>query len=199
MKRFRISLWIALGVALFVCVSCSRAPQEGGLSSSAGSSGEDANAASPEQTPAAVETREQPKNDSDPPTEHFSGMDIDINSGDFRGIRPTLDPARQYVIFESELSTEARRLGIPIPQERRWKGAGRMSTGGVDVYFVYESLPAAMYALIRTLNEVQATDDERRDVLWKFMTSLRTDPPSDALSQAWTLRDEVSKRHGLDE
>jgi hypothetical protein len=198
MNKARTPLLLALTAVVSLSLSCSRAPQENGPSTSAGSSNADANTASPNPTSVATETKDQQKTDSDPSAGGFVGRDIDINSGDLRGVRAVAAGPPPYVIIESKLSKELRRLGIPIPAERQWKVAGRMSAGGMDVYYQYESLPAVIQRLMATLDDADAPDEERRDVLWRFMTSLRSDKPSAAAGQAHMLWDEVSKRHGLD-
>ncbi len=199
MNKAKNPLLIVLTGVLSLSISCSRPPQENGSSTSAVSSNADANAASPEPTSGDAETQNPQRSDNGPSTGGFIGRDIDINSGDFRGLRPTLDAAHQYVIYESKLSKEVRRLGIPIPEERRWKVAGRRSAGGMDVYYVYESLPSVIHALMTTLDEADAPDEERRDVLERFMMSLRTDRAHAAVGRALELRDEVHNRHGLKE
>jgi len=198
MNKARTSSLLALAAIVSLSLSCSRAPQENGPSASAGPSNADANAASAKPTSDAAETKDQQKTDGKPPPRGFIGRDIDISSGDLRGVRPVAAGPPQYVILESELSKEVRRLGIPIPPERQWRVAGRMSTGGMDVYFAYESLLAMIHKLMVTLDEAGAPDEERRDVLWRFMTSLRLDKPRAAADQAQTLSEEVSSRYGLD-
>ena len=51
--------------------------------------------------------------------------------------------------------------------------------------------------LLRQLDEVAAADDERRDVLERFMASMRTEPPFVTIALGRMLIAEVRERHDL--
>ncbi|HQA88724.1 MAG: hypothetical protein RBS72_12725 [Sedimentisphaerales bacterium] len=123
--------------------------------------------------------------------------EIDINSGDVRGTRYRADGSTHYGIYESELSKEVRRLSIPIPGQRDWLplvGASG-SAGGMYIDSGYANLLPTARELLEQLDEVAATDDERRDVLEGFMTSLRTDRPLAVIKKGRMLIAEIKDRH----
>lgn len=126
-------------------------------------------------------------------------LEIDLNSGDVRGWRYHADGTAHCGVYESALSKEARRLGISIPEQRDWF---RVS-GGPRTFFESEIKQAAMgllrggSELVRQLDEVQARDEERRDVLERFMTSMRTEPPPVAIGRGRMLIAEIRKRHSV--
>lgn len=130
---------------------------------------------------------------ADPPAE------IDINSGDVRGWRYRADGSAHYGIYESDLSKEIRRLDIPIPEWRAWlpvSGSHRTFFRS-DVELVMKNLLRRSGELLRQLDEVAAADDERRDVLERFMASMRTEPPFVTIALGRMLIAEVRERHDL--
>jgi hypothetical protein len=56
--------------------------------------------------------------------------EVDIYSGDVRGSRYRADGSSVYGIYESELSREVRRLGIAVPERRKWFPVSVISSGG---------------------------------------------------------------------
>ncbi len=128
----------------------------------------------------------------------WSGREIDINSGDLRGVVPMPDGSSKHGIYESYLSREVRRLGIPIPAERKWRlfmaGGGSRGVCGLPVY---SHLGTPVRLLLEALDEARAADDERRSVLERFMMSLRTSTAFQAADTGFTLYVEVADRHGL--
>ncbi len=124
--------------------------------------------------------------------------EVDIYSGDVRGERYRADGSSVYGIYESELSKEVRRLGMAIPEERKWFRIAPASSGrsGFYVTYVYANLLPTARRLLERLDDVDATDAERRDVLERFMTSLRTERPPSAIHMGRMLIVEVGDRHG---
>jgi len=59
----------------------------------------------------------------------------------------------------------------------------------------YANLLPTARELLEQLDEVAATDDERRDVLEGFMTSLRTDRPLAVIKKGRMLIAEIKDRH----
>lgn len=125
----------------------------------------------------------------------FLGLDMDINSGDLRGLKPRLEPGDRYVVFESRLSREVRRLGIPIPQERRWRVLGRVPDGGVQIMNPYASLLPAVDMVLMQLDKVRVGDEERRETLETLMIYLRTEKASEAVDRVRSLRVGIENRH----
>lgn len=118
---------------------------------------------------------------------------IDLNSGDVKGTRYRADGTTVYGVYESELSKEVRRLGIAIPQEREWRSLASFGSGGTGGHFdnrYREVLPMAR-RLLNRLDEVNAADEERRDVLEDFMTSLRAGNPLHAINAGRTMIIEI--------
>ncbi len=120
-------------------------------------------------------------------------IEIDLNSGDVKGTRYRADGTTVYGVYESELSKEVRRLGIAIPQEREWRSLASFGSGGTGGHFdnrYREVLPMAR-RLLNRLDEVNAADEERRDVLEDFMTSLRAGNPLHAINAGRTMIIEI--------
>jgi len=189
-------------IVLLVGASCTRVPEENQAAPSAEWQSTDANSisialSSPDTVSTDTKTRNQQKDvefvRAAPPRE------IDINSGDVRGSRYRDDGSAHYGIYESELSKEVRRLGIPVPEQRDWwiihGSSGGL--GGMHVDPVYGNLLPTARRLLDRLDEVNAPNDERRDVLERFMTSLRNDRPLAAIQKGRMLIVEVCDCHGL--
>jgi len=113
--------------------------------------------------------------------------DIDINSGDFRDRVCVFCAPVKDRVYDSELSREVRRLGVGIPATRVWKRMGQK----------YIRVLISCEELLNTLNEVKAPDEERRVVLERLMTSLRTEDADRASWQGRLLRNEVAGKRGL--
>jgi len=186
--------------AFLVIASCSRPPGDSQESSSDKSAGRDSDANSgrntrePSGTPEISSFVGEKPVDSDLPATGVLALDIDINSGDLRHKRSILGGAPGYVVYESELSKEVRRLGIPIPQERQWRFLGRAPSGGMDVRSAYESLLPLIKAVLDLFDEVGVADQERREALAEFMVHLRVGSPRDAVSKAHELYTELDRR-----
>ena len=131
------------------------------------------------------------------------GNDMDINSGDIRHcvfLRcPWLgDMPVKSTVHESRLSQEARRLGLGIPSTRAWRLMDRHYDGVFEdgVYGLCAS--GVPNLLLRILDETKTPDAERRAILEKFMTSLRTRSGFAAEEQGYVLIQELCDKHGLD-
>ncbi len=134
----------------------------------------------------------------------FRGNEIDICSGDTRGIRLAADGLYRYEIYESDLSREVRRLGIPIPKQRAWERVGEAGSRmpGITVCFADPVLFPPIRSLLTSLDQVNATDEERRDVLGRLMTNMQTTywrpmGLEDTVRMADALDLEVRERHHL--
>ena len=122
--------------------------------------------------------------------------EVDTNSGDLRGTRYRADGTSVYGVYESGLSKEVRRLGITIPEHREWfvvVGSSGVS-GAMYVDPAYGNLLPTARRLLEELDEIRATDEKRRDVLGRFMTSLRTEKPLVAINTGRMLITEVRGR-----
>jgi hypothetical protein len=101
-------------------------------------------------------------------------------------------------IQESDLSREVRRLAIDIPATHVWKRAFESYlVEGRYINCKYGSVCVGYHQLLSILDEVKAPDDERRVILEKFMTSLRTEDAGRAWWQGCLLIDEVAGKRGL--
>jgi hypothetical protein len=201
-------------IVLLVGASCARVPQEDQGPPSGESRSTDVNSTSivqpaessspitesptPNDVSLAVEMDSHRQSVGDLPAARFVGTEIDINSGDLRGARSILDGPPWYEVYESELSKEVRRLGIPIPEEPQWMVISGPPSGGMRVTYIYSRLLPAARMLLQFFDEANASDEERRAVLQRLMTSLRTEQPPDAIEKAHMLVLEVVDRHGLE-
>lgn len=191
-------------IAILVIASCAKVPPEdqGSPSGKSGSTDPNNNAtAKPDESAgstAGLSTAKTVPADTKAGSQQRNiPYEIDIKSGDFRGVIYTPDGSSRYGIYESELSKEVRRLGIPIPDQRRWvEFYGGPGFGGMEVNYVYRPLLPAVRRLLELLDQVNATDEERRSVLERFMASLRTEKAPDAINNANALSVEVANRHG---
>ncbi len=119
--------------------------------------------------------------------------EIDINSGDVRGTRYCTDGSSHYGIYESELSKEIRRLGMAIAEQRDWRPLTGASggSGGMYIDSGYANFLPTARKLLEELDKAGATDDKRRDVLERLMTSLRTERPLTVTETGRLLIDEI--------
>jgi hypothetical protein len=150
------------------------------------------------ESPPAADASVSAEMDGPRRTAGFLTVEIDINSGDLRGTRSMLDGPPRNETFESQLSMEARRLGVPIPEERRWKVISRPFSGGMHITYTYDMLYRDACTLLLVLDQVGASDEERRDTLERLLTSMRNEQPPRAIETAHLLTLEVTDRHKLD-
>lgn len=123
---------------------------------------------------------------------------MDINSGDIRHAVHVFRLRVKGEIQESDLSREVRRLGIDIPATRVWKRAFESYlVEGRSINWKYGHVDVASDQLLGILDETNASDEERRVVLEKFMASLRMEDADHTLWQARLLIDEIAEKHGL--
>jgi hypothetical protein len=185
-------------IAILVAASCSRIPLEDQNSPSgkSGNAGRNSNLTAEPDRPSTVsaDTKAASRHTS---VGHFWGSDLDLNSGDTRAVLPAADGSRRDGIYETELSKEVRRLGIPIADGRKWVPITDRRAGSMELHSAYSSLPRMVDELLELFDQVKATDEERRDVLERLMTSLRTDRPPGAFEEVCWLIVEVSDRHGM--
>lgn len=207
----KLSLVVSV-IVLLVGVSCTRVPQEDQGPPSGESRGTDGNtpatvpsaessapipeSPTPNDVSATVATDSYQQSIRDPVALYFR-TEMDLNSGDVRGLISISDEPPRYGIYETNLSREVRRLGIRIPEKRQWlriDGSGYY--GGVYIDNPYSDLPPDTREVLRLLDEVNASDEERRDVLERLMTSLRTEGFV-AIDKVRMLMWEIRDRYGL--
>ncbi len=127
---------------------------------------------------------------------------MDINSGDSRYQEYRGDRLVKSEIRESALSNEARRLGISLPAERKWEPMHRNRPGNWAHGPTYEDyacgfLMGVCNDLVRILAEAKTPDDERRVVLEKFLTMLRTGDPNRVWDEGWFLVLDIGDKYGV--
>jgi hypothetical protein len=125
--------------------------------------------------------------------------EMDINSGDMRARACLFGVPIKSRIHESSLSEEIRRLGIAIPATRVWRRTGQNCVvQRTIVDSKYCRVLVSCEQLLSMLDQVNAPDEERRMVLERFMTSLRTEDAIGAWWQTHLLMDEVAGKRGLE-
>lgn len=121
--------------------------------------------------------------------------DMDINSWVLRHqVRALTLPVAEEK-EDSRLSREVRRLGIVTPETPLWK---RTSEGrlwrGIHVCHIYGGVLARATELVMSLELAETPDDERQQVLQRFMTALQSADPQHAEQQARLITDEIAGR-----
>lgn len=112
--------------------------------------------------------------------------DMDINSGVLRHqVRVLTLPVAEEK-EDSRLSREVRRLGIVTPETPLWRG--------IHVCYIYGGVLARATELVMSLELAETPDDERREVLQRFMTALQSADPQHAEQQARLITDEIAGR-----
>lgn len=125
--------------------------------------------------------------------------DLDINSGRLRRQTRAFSFRFGEKTEESALSREIRRLGIQTPTTPAWKRIDeRYLVRSRFINFAYGGVFAASEQLLMTLEMAKAPDDERRDVLTRFMSALQSADARQATNQAWLLMAEVGERHDME-
>ena len=121
--------------------------------------------------------------------------DMDINSGVLRHEVRVLSLRVAEEKEDSRLSREVRRLGIVPPETPLWK---RTSEGrlwrGIHVCHIYGGVLARATELVMSLELAETPDDERRQVLQRFMTALQSADPQHVEQQARLIADEIAGR-----
>ncbi len=205
-------MFVASAVMLLIGGSCSRSPDRNRASASAKSRSADVNSISakhqePPLPVAESSTQIETAGKMDTNTAQVSvadvtpmlkwGSDLDINSGDLKGELVSREGVLQFGIYESPLSREVRRLGISIPEERNWRPLSAMSFGlGMKVKLVYPDVLNAAYQLLKLLDRTNATDQDRRSILERFMANMRTEKWPRVVEKAHLLIVEVADRYG---
>jgi len=134
--------------------------------------------------------------------ERTTSSDMDINSGDWRYQECRGKRLVKNEMHESALSNEARRLGISLPAERKWKPMHRNRPGGWahgPTYedYAYGFVLSVCNDVVRILAETKTPDDERHVVLEKFLTMLRADDPDRLWYEGWFLVLDIGDKHGV--
>jgi hypothetical protein len=100
--------------------------------------------------------------------------DIDINSGDIRHQVYVCSFRVKDGIEESAFSREVRRLGIAIPTPPVWKRVQtRFLVSSICVDYTYGPAIGACNSLLAVLTESNASDQDRRIILQKFLATLQ--------------------------
>ncbi|MDI6450096.1 hypothetical protein [Anaerobaca lacustris] len=121
--------------------------------------------------------------------------DMDINSGVLRHqVRVlTLPVAEEQE--DSPLSREVRRLGIVTAETPLWKRTSESRLWrGIHVCYIYGGVLARATELVMSLELSKTPDDERREVLQRFMLALQSADPQHAEQQARLITDEIAGR-----
>ncbi len=127
-----------------------------------------------------------------------SNGEMDINSGDLRERVCVFGVPVKNEVYESALSHEIRRLGVAIPATRVWKRTGQSClVQRSSINFRYRHVLMGCDDLLDILDEVKAPDEERRAVLERLMTSVRTEDGDRARWQASLLKNDVAGKRGL--
>ncbi|MBM4024079.1 MAG: hypothetical protein FJ280_01550 [Planctomycetes bacterium] len=127
-----------------------------------------------------------------------NNTDLDLHSGALRDQMFVFGVPVKSRVYESELSREIRRLGIAVPATRTWKRIGQANlVQRHSISSGYSRVLVRCDALLNTLGEVRAPDDERRVILQRLVTILQTQDPRSAGSQVRLRRDEVASQRGL--
>lgn len=120
--------------------------------------------------------------------------DMDINSGVLRHqVRVLSLPVAEEE--DSPLSREVRRLGIVTAEAPLWKRTSENRLWrGIHVCYIYGGVLARATELVMSLELAAAPDDERREVLQRFMVALQSADPQHAEQQARLITDEIAGR-----
>lgn len=100
--------------------------------------------------------------------------DIDINSGDVR--------VRMYICFlrikdevqKTSFSQEVLRLAIDVPQERKWMPTHTKLLSSRHIEYVYGGIPVECDILIKTFDDGNVPDEDRRVILQRILTILQS-------------------------
>ncbi len=121
--------------------------------------------------------------------------DLDINSGMLRHQVHVLSVRVRERKEESALSREVRRLGIVTAEMPLWKRTSESRLWrGIHVCYIYGGVLARATELVMSLELAEAPDDERREVLQRFMVALQSADPQHAEQQARLITDEIAGR-----
>jgi hypothetical protein len=108
-----------------------------------------------------------------PPELSHRTFEMDLNCGDIRSRTYVCNVRVRTTIRESLLSKEMRRLGIDVPKTRRWVPIG-VDSKVSEFLSVYHDLPGIYHRLVELLRKTNTPDEERRVILEKAMSGLRT-------------------------
>lgn len=115
---------------------------------------------------------------------------IDINSGDIRWQVRLCSLKITDRIDESLLSQEARRLEIDVPTGRVWKSVGTryIAGSGSGSYGITMGLGDA---LVQSMIAANTPDPERRVIIERFLSTLRTKTPHEVYARFIGLAEDV--------
>ena len=123
-----------------------------------------------------------------------SHREIDINSGDIRHRTYICSLCVRNEIEESPFSQEVRRLQIAIPRTRTWKRVStRFFISRRHIDYTYGPTIAACNLLVETLTEANISDEQRRDVLQRFLAVLPSATSRIILMQLNELLEDIER------
>jgi hypothetical protein len=99
--------------------------------------------------------------------------DFDLNSGDEREYVYVCFLKIKEEIKTTPFSREVRRLGIDVPQERKWMPTHtKLFTILRKIYmnYIYGGVPGECNVLIKVFDEVNLSDENRRIILQEIIT-----------------------------
>lgn len=108
------------------------------------------------------------------PRVYSINMDFDLNSGDVRLYKYICFLKTKDKIKTTLFSQEVRRLGINVPQERKWMPTNTKFIIFKHVRYVYEGTPGECNHLIKLLDKGNVSDDDRLIILKKLIKILHT-------------------------
>jgi len=103
--------------------------------------------------------------------------DFDLNNGDVRVQNYACFLKIKDEIQTTPFSQEVRRLGIDVPQERKWV---RTSTkllrllSDTHICYVYGGIPAGCDFLIKMFDDRNVSEENRRIILQRIITILQS-------------------------
>jgi hypothetical protein len=100
-------------------------------------------------------------------------IDVDRNSGDLLYCTCILGRRVGERIEASPFSNEVRRVGISVPESRRWEHVGTKLLVGGSRPYRYFGLMGDCTLLLRYLDELKMPDQERADILARALVSFQ--------------------------
>jgi len=127
---------------------------------------------------------------------------IDRYSGDITSLTYLCGVPIRRNIRESALSSEARRLGMDLPHARKWLRHSQdpnAPSSRVESFGLGEQVWEECDHLVLRLAQTGTPDEERRAILEKILTSLRTERLSDTEWRAVMMIADIDEKNRLRE
>lgn len=122
--------------------------------------------------------------------------DFDLNSGDERVYVYVCFLKIKDEIQTTPFSQEVRRIGIDVPQERKWVGTSTKLLRLITKRYicpVYGGVPAECNFLIKVFDMVNVSDENRRIILQEIITILQSGDRKVPYMITEKISDEVGK------